>query len=118
MRKVAIVSAVRTPIGKAKRGEFKDTRPDDLLGVVLKAAITRSGVNPEEIDDLVVGTAMPEAEQGMNLARIGGYLAGIPDVVPAMTVNRFCASGLQAIAQGAAAIAAGWQNRVPHHHLG
>jgi acetyl-CoA acyltransferase len=112
MRKVAIVSAVRTPIGKAKRGEFKDTRPDDLLGVALKAAITRSGVNPEEIDDLVVGTAMPEAEQGMNLARIGGYLAGIPDVVPAMTVNRFCASGLQAIAQGAAAIAAGWQNRV------
>ena len=75
MREVAIISATRTPIGKAKRGSFKDTRPDDLLGTVLRSAVSKAGVDPSSLDDLIVGTAMPEAEQGMNLARIGGFLA-------------------------------------------
>jgi acetyl-CoA acyltransferase len=112
MREVAIVSAVRTPVGKANRGNLKDTRPDDLLAIVLKAAIERAGIDAAEIDDIVVGTAMPEAEQGMNVARISSFLAGIPDEVPAVTINRFCSSGLQSIAQGAASIMAGWQDVV------
>lgn len=112
MREVAIISATRTPIGKAKRGSFKNTRPDDLLGAALKAAISQASIDPADLDDLIVGTAMPEAEQGMNLARIGGFLADIPASVPAVTVNRFCSSGLQSIAQGASAILAGWQDTV------
>jgi len=112
MREVAVVSAVRTAVGKAKRGTLKDTRPDDLLGAVLKAAVERGGFDPADLDDVVVGTAMPEAEQGMNIARIGGFLAGIPDEVPAMTINRFCSSGLQSLAQGASGIIAGWQDAV------
>jgi len=112
MREVAVVSAVRTAVGKAKRGTLKDTRPDDMLGAVLKAAVERGGLDPADLDDVVVGTAMPEAEQGMNIARIGGFLAGIPDEVPAMTINRFCSSGLQSLAQGASGIIAGWQDAV------
>ncbi|MEO0600444.1 MAG: thiolase family protein [Myxococcota bacterium] len=112
MREVAVVSAVRTPVGKAKRGVFKDTRPDDLLGAALSAAVERSGVDPAKIDDVIVGTAMPEAEQGMNVARIGAFIAGVPDEVPALTINRFCSSGLQSLAQGASAILAGWQDVV------
>ena len=112
MRDVVIVSAARTAIGKGKKGSLKDTRPDDLLAHTLKATVERAGVDAAAIDDLVVGTAMPEAEQGMNLARIAGLLAGLPDTVPAVTINRFCASGLQSIAQGAASVAAGWQNAV------
>jgi acetyl-CoA acyltransferase len=108
MRQVAIVSAVRTAVGKGKRGALKDTRPDTLLGLAVKAAVERAGVEPKDIEDLVIGTAMPEAEQGTNVARIGGFLAGLPDEVPALTINRFCSSGLQAIAQAGAAIAAGW----------
>lgn len=110
MREVAIVSAVRTPITKARKGAFKDTRPDDLMGAALKAAVERAGVEPGDIDDIIVGTAMPEAEQGMNVARIAGFIAGIPVEVPAMTLNRFCSSGLQAVAQAATAIMAGWQD--------
>ncbi|MBM4368227.1 MAG: thiolase family protein, partial [Deltaproteobacteria bacterium] len=113
MREIAIISSVRTAIGKAPRGSLKDTRPDDLLGVALKGAIERvPGLDPADIDDVVVGCAMPEAEQGMNVARIGSFLAGIPDSVPAITVNRFCSSGIQSIAQGAANIAAGWNDVV------
>lgn len=112
MREVAIVSAVRTAGGKSKRGALKDTRPDDLLGVVLQAALERGSVDPKLVDDVVVGSAMPEAEQGMNVARVGSFLAGLPDEVPAITINRFCSSGLQSIAQGASAILAGWQNVV------
>jgi acetyl-CoA acyltransferase len=112
MREVAVVSAVRTAAGKSKRGALKDTRPDDLLGIVLKAALERGHVDPALVDDVVVGSAMPEAEQGMNVARVGSFLAGVPDEVPAITVNRFCSSGLQAIAQGAASILSGWQNVV------
>lgn len=112
MREVAIVSAVRTAIAKAHKGSFKDTRPDDLLGAALAEAVRRSTVNPDEVDDLVVGTAMPEAEQGMNVARIGGFLAGLPASVPALTINRFCSSGLQSLAQGASSVIAGWQDVV------
>lgn len=112
MREVAVVAAVRTAIGKGNKGTLKDTRPDDMLGAVLAAALERGGVAPGDVDDVVVGTAMPEAEQGMNVGRIAGYIAGLPDEVPAMTINRFCASGLQALAQGASSIIAGWQDVV------
>ncbi len=113
MREVVVVSAVRTAIGKGNRGSFKDTRPDTLLAKVLAEAVKRAeGLDPAAIDDIIVGTATPEAEQGMNVARIGGILAGLPNSVPAMTINRFCSSGLQALAQGAASILAGWQEVV------
>ena len=113
MNEVVVVSAVRTAIAKGKRGGFKDTRPDTLLGLVLAEAVRRGKLeNLADIDDVIVGTAMPEAEQGMNVARIGAFMAGLPDSVPATTVNRFCASGLQSIGQGASAILAGWQHVV------
>ena len=97
-----IVSAVRTPVGKAPRGVFRNTRPDDLLAHVIRAAIARApGIDPARIADAVIGCAMPEAEQGMNVARIGVLLAGLPDVVPGVTINRFCSSGVQAIAMAA-----------------
>ncbi len=112
MREVAVVSAVRTAVGKARKGSLKDTRPDDMLAAVLGAAVERAGADPALIDDVVVGTAMPEAEQGMNVARIGVLRAGLPDDVPALTINRFCSSGLQSLAQGASAILAGWQDVV------
>ncbi|MGH8686006.1 MAG: beta-ketoacyl synthase N-terminal-like domain-containing protein, partial [Nitrosospira sp.] len=97
-----IVAAVRTPVGKAPRGMFKTVRPDDMLAHVLKAAMAQcEGLEPAAIDDVIVGCAMPEAEQGMNVARIGLLLAGLPDSVPGMTINRFCASGLQAVALAA-----------------
>lgn len=94
-----VVAAVRTPVGKAPRGMFKTVRPDDLLAHVLKAAVGQcKGLDPAAIDDVIAGCAMPEAEQGMNVARIALLLAGLPDSVPGMTVNRFCASGLQSVA--------------------
>ena len=113
MREVVVVSAVRTAIGKANKGNLKDTRPDTMLAAVLGEAVTRAGdLDAAAIDDIVVGTAMPEAEQGMNVARIGGLLAGLPEQIPAMTINRFCSSGLQSLSQGASAILAGWQQVV------
>jgi acetyl-CoA acyltransferase len=97
-----IVSTVRTPVGKAPRGVFRNTRPDDLLAHVLREAIRRApGIDTSRIGDAIIGCAMPEAEQGMNVARIGVLLAGLPDSVPGMTVNRFCSSGLQAVALAA-----------------
>src|SRR5690348_10500342 len=97
-----IVAAVRTPVGKAPRGMFRTVRPDDMLAHVLKGAIAQvPGLDPHEIADVIVGCAMPEAEQGMNVARIGVLLAGLPNGVPAVTVNRFCSSGLQAVAMAA-----------------
>lgn len=112
-REVVVCAAVRSAVGKSGRGSLKDTRPDELLGQVLKGALAHlPTLDPALLDDVVVGTAMPEAEQGMNVARIGSFLAGIPDSVAAITINRFCSSGLQAIAQGAAAITAGWQDIV------
>lgn len=94
-----IVAAVRTPVGKAPRGMFKNVRPDDMLVHVLQAVMRQcTGLDPAAIDDVVAGCAMPEAEQGINVARVASLLAGLPDSVPGMTVNRFCASGLQAVA--------------------
>jgi len=94
-----IVAATRTPVGKAPRGVFRNSRPDDMLAHVLRAVMAQApGVDPKRIADVVVGCAMPEAEQGMNVARIGALLAGLPDTVPAQTINRFCSSGLQAVA--------------------
>ena len=96
-----IVAATRTPVGKV-RGMFRYTRPDDLLAHVLKAALAQApGLDPASIGDVIVGCAMPEAEQGMNVARIGLLLAGLPNTVPGMTVNRFCSSGVQAVALAA-----------------
>jgi acetyl-CoA acyltransferase len=102
---VYIVSAVRTAIGKAPSGMFKNTRPDDLLAAVLKEAA--APIDPHLIDDVIVGCAMPEGEQGMNVARIATLLAGLPVETPAVTVNRFCSSGLQSIAMAAERIQSG-----------
>ena len=97
-----IVAATRTPVGKAPKGVFRNTRPDDMLAHVLKAVVAQApGVDVNRIDDAVIGCAMPEGEQGMNVARIGVLLAGLPDTVAAQTINRFCSSGLQAVALAA-----------------
>ena len=97
-----VVAATRTPVGKAPRGMFRNTRPDDMLARTLRAALTKCpGLDPAAVEDVIVGCAMPEAEQGMNVARIGLLLAGFPDSVSGMTVNRFCSSGLQAVALAA-----------------
>jgi acetyl-CoA acyltransferase len=97
-----IVAATRTPVGKAPRGMFRNTRPDDMLAYVLKAALGKCpNLDPAAVEDVIVGCAMPEAEQGMNVARIGLLLAGFPDSVSGMTINRFCSSGLQAVALAA-----------------
>ena len=102
-----IVAATRTPVAK-RNGMFKSVRPDDMLAHVLKAVVAKvPGLDPTEIGDVVVGCAMPEAEQGMNVARIGLLLAGLPNTVPGITINRFCASGLQAVADAAARIRLG-----------
>ena len=103
-----IVAAVRTPVGKAPRGMFRHVRPDDMLAHVLKGVMAQvPGLDPHDIADVIVGCAMPEAEQGMNVARIGVLLAGLPDSVPAMTINRFCSSGVQAVALAADRIRTG-----------
>jgi acetyl-CoA acyltransferase len=107
MRDVAIVSAVRTPIGRASKGNLRNTRPDDLGALVVKEALTRGETKAAEVEDLVLGCAFPEGEQGMNVARVIGHLSGLPDEVPAMTVNRFCSSGLQAASIIADRIAVG-----------
>jgi len=97
-----IVAATRTPVGKAPKGVFRNTRPDDMLAHVLKAVVAQApGIDTARIDDAVIGCAMPEGEQGMNVARIGVLLAGLPDTVAAQTINRFCSSGLQAVALAA-----------------
>ena len=97
-----IVAATRTPVGKAPRGMFRNTRPDDLLAHALKSLLAQApGLDPAAIGDVIVGCAMPEAEQGMNVARIALLLAGIPNTVPGVTVNRFCSSGVQAVALAA-----------------
>ncbi|MGI8561506.1 MAG: acetyl-CoA C-acyltransferase [Luteimonas sp.] len=97
-----IVAATRTPVGKAPKGVFRNTRPDDMLAHVLRAAVAQApGIDVNRIDDAVIGCAMPEGEQGMNVARIGVLLAGLPDTVAAQTINRFCSSGLQAVALAA-----------------
>jgi len=109
MKDAVIVSALRTAVGKAPRGALKDTRPDDMAGTVIRAAIERTpGLEPEMIEDVILGCANPEAEQGMNVARQASWLAGIPKEASAVTINRFCSSGLQAIAFAAERIMCGW----------
>jgi acetyl-CoA acyltransferase len=108
MRDVVLVSAVRTPVGKAYKGTLRATRPDDLAATAIKGALDRVPVlDPKEIEDVILGCAMPEAEQGMNVARIASLRAGLPVEISAMTINRFCSSGLQAIAMAAERIMAG-----------
>ena len=108
MREAVIVSSVRTAVGKAVKGALKDFRPDDLAAAAIKGALQRVPALPaDSVDDVILGCAMPEAEQGMNVARIASLLAGLPHTAGAMTVNRFCSSGLQAIALAADAIVAG-----------
>jgi acetyl-CoA acyltransferase len=108
MREAVIVAAVRTPVGKSGKGTLASTRPDDLAAVAIKGALARvPALDPKEIDDVILGCAMPEAEQGMNVARIASLRAGLPVDCSAMTINRYCASGLQAIAIAAERIRGG-----------
>jgi acetyl-CoA acyltransferase len=107
MREAVIVAGARTPVGRAKRGSLATVRPDDLGAIAIKETLKRAGGYDGPIDDLIIGCAMPEAEQGMNMARNIGALAGLPDTTPAITVNRFCSSGLQTIAYGAERIMLG-----------
>src|SRR5579871_2950900 len=108
MREALIVSSVRTAVGKAYKGTLRATRPDDLAATAIKGALERvPQVDPKEIEDVIIGCAIPEAEQGMNVARIASLRAGLPVEVSAMTINRFCSSGLQAIAMAAERIMSG-----------
>jgi acetyl-CoA acyltransferase len=108
MKEAVVVSAVRTAVGKAPRGILKDTRPDDVAAIVIKEAVSRvPGLKMEEVDDVVLGCAFPESDQGLNLARVVAMRAGFPHTVPGQTVNRFCSSGLQAIATAAYEIMVG-----------
>ncbi|MEH7253007.1 acetyl-CoA C-acetyltransferase [Neobacillus niacini] len=107
MREAVIVAGARTPVGKAKKGTLAHVRPDDLGALVVKETLKRAGNYEGTIDDLIIGCAMPEAEQGNNMARNIGALAGLPHTVPAITINRFCSSGLQAIAYAAQGIMLG-----------
>jgi acetyl-CoA acyltransferase len=108
MAEAVIVSSVRTPVGRGYKGSLRTTRPDDLAALVIKEALARvPGLDPKEIDDVILGCAMPEGEQGMNVARIAALRAGLPVETSAMTVNRFCASGLQSIALAAERIRGG-----------
>ena len=108
MTEAVVVSAARTPVGKAPNGALRTTRPDELAAVAVAEALRRApGLDPAEIDDVILGCAMPEAEQGMNVARIASLRAGIPVTSAAVTINRFCSSGLQAIAFAAERIACG-----------
>lgn len=107
-REAVIVAAARTPVGKAKKGSLATTRPDELAALVIRDLLRRlDGLDPAEIDDVILGCAFPEGEQGMNMARMVALRAGLPESVPAATVNRFCSSGLQTIAHAANAIMAG-----------
>ena len=108
MREVVLVSSVRTPVGRAYKGTLRATRPDELAAIAIKGALERvPQLDPHEIEDIILGCAMPEAEQGMNVARIASLRAGLPIEISAMTINRFCSSGLQSIAMAAERIMAG-----------
>src|SRR5258708_7840078 len=108
MREVVLVSSVRTPVGRAVKGTLRATRPDELAALAIKGALERvPQLDPKEIEDVILGCAMPEAEQGMNVARTASLRAGLPLEVSAVTINRFCSSGLQAIAMAADRIAGG-----------
>jgi acetyl-CoA acyltransferase len=107
MPQAVIVSAVRTAVGRAKKGTLANTRPDELAAIVLKEAIARAGIDAKDVEDVILGCAMPEGEQGMNIARLSALLAGLPDSTGGVTVNRFCSSGLQTIAMAAQAVMTG-----------
>ncbi|WP_221566713.1 acetyl-CoA C-acetyltransferase [Alkalihalobacillus sp. TS-13] len=107
MQEAVIVAGARTPVGKAKKGTLANVRPDDLGALTVKETLKRAGGYDGTIDDLIIGCSIPEAEQGMNMARLIGGLAGLPDNVPAITINRYCSSGLQSIAYGAERIMLG-----------
>jgi acetyl-CoA acyltransferase len=112
VREAVIVAGARTPVGKAKKGTLAHVRPDDLGALVVKETLKRAGNYEGNIDDLIIGCAMPEAEQGLNIARNIGALAGLPYTVPAITINRYCSSGLQAIAYAAERIMLGHSDTV------
>ena len=112
-REAVVVTAVRTPVGRAHKGMLKDTRPDDLAAKVVREALRRTpGLEPERVDDLLLGNAHPEGEAGYNFARLAVQIAGLPDSTAAATVNRFCASSLQTIVQGSHSVSAGMANVV------
>src|SRR5579864_289392 len=103
-----IIDCLRTPIGKAPKGTLRTTRPDDLAATVIRRLMAKyPSVPASDIDDVILGCAMPEGESGMNMARIASLRAGLPDTVPGVTINRFCSSGLQAIAMAAEKIRSG-----------
>ena len=108
MRNAYILAAYRTPGCKAKKGKLKDVRPDDLAAAAIKGLLDRTGIDPHDVEDIIIGCAFPEGEQGMNFARVAAMKAGVPVEVPAQTVNRFCSSGLQTIASAAERIMAGF----------
>ncbi|HLA94194.1 MAG TPA: beta-ketoacyl synthase N-terminal-like domain-containing protein, partial [Pyrinomonadaceae bacterium] len=107
MKEAVIVSAVRTAVGKAPKGTLRNTRSDEMGAVAIKEAVSRAGIDASLIDDVIMGCAFPEASQGMNVARTASILAGLPVEASAMTVNRYCSSGLQTIAQAAERIMIG-----------
>jgi acetyl-CoA acyltransferase len=107
MTEAVIVSTVRTPVGRGQKGTLTNTRPDDLAALVLKESVSRAKVDPALIEDVYLGCAMPEGSQGLNFSRLSALRAGLPDSVPGVTINRFCASGLQTIAMAAQAVRSG-----------
>ena len=108
MKDAIIVTAIRTPVGRAYKGMLKDTRPDDLAAIVIKEAVARTeGLNPNDIDDVILGNAHPEGEAGYNFARLASQLAALPDTIAGATMNRFCASGLQTIVQASHSVTLG-----------
>src|SRR5258708_19969221 len=104
---IVIVDAVRSAVGGAHKGSLAERRPDELAGEVIRGLLARVKLAPAEVEDLVLGCAMPEGEQGLNVARVAGFLGGLPEETSAMTINRFCSSGLQPIALAPGAIAFG-----------
>ena len=113
MHEAVIVSAVRTAVGKAPNGSLRGTRPDELAAAVIAEAIRRApGLDAADIEDVILGCAMPEGEQGMNVARIASLRAGVPVTASAVTINRFCSSGLQAIAYAAERVMVGGSSAI------
>jgi acetyl-CoA acyltransferase len=113
MKEAVVVSAARTPVGKAPNGALRNTRPDDLAAIVIDAALQRArAFDRAEVDDVILGCAMPEAEQGLNVARIASLRAGLPVSAPGVTINRFCSSGLQSVAFAAERIMAGFASAI------
>ena len=108
MKEIVILESVRSAVGRALKGSLVNKRPDELAGEVIRGLLARvPQIKPEMVEDLILGCAMPEGEQGLNIARVAGFLGGLPQETSALTINRFCSSGLQAIALAAGSIATG-----------